>query len=518
MRRKKYYNQFFVRRVSSAAALIILLFLFFPPFSPGESFTRAITRAEMLDALFSELRYARLENPGLPDGVERGHPFAGAIGSSMEYGLIPRTKFPPDEEIDAREALELSISMMGWGFEASLCKSLDRMGFGAAGDPVETLASEMSPAAPGKLITDASAPLTGEGKKSLLSWTRSCKKSARWKRVVSFDGVELMLYRQGVARPGAPNLPRTGNPMDSRRNEPLYIAAVAARPSKIGARIALAGKIGSERAALSEIFYANDAVAAVNGGFFAGNHPVGTTLLCGTHAGRPMKGRPAVGWDNKSEKIAFGDGSARIGIRTPSRYFPLTNFNSPPSRNGVSLCFPGTPGATAMAGEIAHDAIGVIVQNETVVEIWDTAANRGMHGEEMLIVFRGSSRAAAGDLQPGSKARIITDWANPTFARCSNLIQAGPMLTRNGRLISDQGKYRANFLKDRHPRTIMGTDGERFFWAVIDGRSAIHSVGATIEEAGWAAKSMGLETSINLDGGGSSELMTLLGIQESQRP
>jgi hypothetical protein len=53
----------------------------------------------------------------------------------------------------------------------------------------------------------------------------------------------------------------------------------------------------------------------------------------------------------------------------------------------------------------------------------------------------------------------------------------------------------------------MGTDGKRMIWAVIDGRSSIHSRGATMEETRWIAKSLGLTTALNMDGGGSSQLI-----------
>ncbi len=53
----------------------------------------------------------------------------------------------------------------------------------------------------------------------------------------------------------------------------------------------------------------------------------------------------------------------------------------------------------------------------------------------------------------------------------------------------------------RHPRTIVGTDGKRVMWAVIDGRDNMHSVGATIEETRKVCKWLGMTTALNLDGG-----------------
>jgi exopolysaccharide biosynthesis protein len=70
-----------------------------------------------------------------------------------------------------------------------------------------------------------------------------------------------------------------------------------------------------------------------------------------------------------------------------------------------------------------------------------------------------------------------------------------------------RGKYRTGFLEKRHPRSIMGTDGKRVFWAVIDGRDPARSLGATMEGTSEIAQALGLSDAINLDGGGSSQLI-----------
>jgi exopolysaccharide biosynthesis protein len=87
------------------------------------------------------------------------------------------------------------------------------------------------------------------------------------------------------------------------------------------------------------------------------------------------------------------------------------------------------------------------------------------------------------------------------------VIQAGPILTRNGTLVTNNETFKADITDKRHPRTIVGTDGSRLIWAVIDGRNPIHSLGATIDETRWVANALGLATAVNLDGGGSSELI-----------
>ncbi len=92
------------------------------------------------------------------------------------------------------------------------------------------------------------------------------------------------------------------------------------------------------------------------------------------------------------------------------------------------------------------------------------------------------------------------------FDKYTEILQAGPLLLKNGEYSENTENIRENVLNMRHPRTIVGTDGKRVMWAVIDGRDNMHSVGATIEETRKVCKWLGMTTALNLDGGGSSSL------------
>ena len=92
------------------------------------------------------------------------------------------------------------------------------------------------------------------------------------------------------------------------------------------------------------------------------------------------------------------------------------------------------------------------------------------------------------------------------FDKYTEMLQAGPLLLKNGEYSENTENIRENVLNMRHPRTIVGTDGKRVMWAVIDGRDNMHSVGATIEETRKVCKWLGMTTALNLDGGGSSSL------------
>ncbi len=88
----------------------------------------------------------------------------------------------------------------------------------------------------------------------------------------------------------------------------------------------------------------------------------------------------------------------------------------------------------------------------------------------------------------------------------TEMMQAGPLLMKKGSVADNTEKVHPNVLNFRHPRTLVGTDGKRIYWAVIDGRDKMHSVGTTIEETKKFCKWLGMTDALNLDGGGSSSL------------
>ncbi|MDR3279403.1 MAG: phosphodiester glycosidase family protein [Synergistaceae bacterium] len=479
----------------SVAALVL---------SPDNS--AAVTRGEFVAGLFRELGYEAAPEPLFPPDVPRGHVYSRQIGSAVKYGLLPKDNFKPDASIDRHDAVRLALSMMGWGFEASLCESFESLPeLYASGDSVFFLAAEMKPPAPSALLLDGATPLTDSGQTSLLNWVRGCRKSVSWNRVIPFGGTDFIIYRQGVACPGAPNEPGPGNPVGAARNEPLYIAAVAVHLLNADTRIAFAVSMGQERAALSDFSRAYEPIGAINGGFFSNSHPLGSMLLDGSPASKPLEGRSAVGWNNVDGSFAFGPGFARIGVRTPDGFVQFDRYNVAPQANEASFY---TKGVMVAAAGAALDALELAVKDGIVTERREGSwGNHFLPPGASMIVARGNSRALLERYMPGDGIPITSDWDTPSFGGCTDVIQAGPMLTRGNQILRDKETFKDDITAKRHPRTIVGTDGERVIWAVIDGRSSIHSRGASIDETRLIAHSLGLSTAINLDGGGSSELI-----------
>lgn len=90
--------------------------------------------------------------------------------------------------------------------------------------------------------------------------------------------------------------------------------------------------------------------------------------------------------------------------------------------------------------------------------------------------------------------------------RYGSVLTCGPLLMDNGK-ISHLRDSVQSFVFRRHPRTVFGYDDKGYaYMIVIDGRHKGHAAGATIPEAAFIARILGLEAALNLDGGGSSAL------------
>jgi len=104
---------------------------------------------------------------------------------------------------------------------------------------------------------------------------------------------------------------------------------------------------------------------------------------------------------------------------------------------------------------------------------------------------------------------IIGDSA--LYERKKNKLQEAlggfPLLVKNGHVIPQSSN---KFSTTRHPRTALGIVNKRtVIFVVVDGRQPDYSNGMPLEELAILMKSLGARTALNLDGGGSSTLVSI---------
>ena len=89
-----------------------------------------------------------------------------------------------------------------------------------------------------------------------------------------------------------------------------------------------------------------------------------------------------------------------------------------------------------------------------------------------------------------------------------NIIQAGPLLLDDGLASTIPEDFNNTLTSVRHPRSAVGlsASGEWVF-IVVDGRNGIHASGSTINELTDILRAHGIMYALNLDGGGSTEII-----------
>jgi hypothetical protein len=113
----------------------------------------------------------------------------------------------------------------------------------------------------------------------------------------------------------------------------------------------------------------------------------------------------------------------------------------------------------------------------------------------------------------GGQVRIARRDELP-FSPSGDLLQAGPLLVRDGRVVSgdEEGfsagadQFDSDITVGRHPRAALGCDGERVIALVCEGR-ADGEAGLTLDELASTMAGLGAREALNLDGGGSASLV-----------
>ncbi len=90
----------------------------------------------------------------------------------------------------------------------------------------------------------------------------------------------------------------------------------------------------------------------------------------------------------------------------------------------------------------------------------------------------------------------------------TNVIQAGPMLIDDGQTARYDESFTGGIISARHPRSAVGLNAEgSWVFMAVDGRNGMHSSGATISELTEIMRGQGMIYALNLDGGGSTEII-----------
>jgi hypothetical protein len=99
-----------------------------------------------------------------------------------------------------------------------------------------------------------------------------------------------------------------------------------------------------------------------------------------------------------------------------------------------------------------------------------------------------------------------------------DLLQAGPLLVRDGEVVFDRdadhegfragaAQFDSDITDGRHPRAAIGLNDDHLYVLACDGRRSRMDAGLTLVELAEIMRDLGCHTAMNLDGGGSTTLV-----------
>lgn len=303
------------------------------------------------------------------------------------------------------------------------------------------------------------------------------------------------------------------------------------------------------RETTSQLSAAAGALAAVNGGFFtmdpaagAPGDPAGAAVHDGKVLSEPVGDRPSLVLDKNGTSIqrlhwhgavsAPGaaelplDGIDRVpglirncgGTNDTPTNLPLHDFTCTDADEIVSF----TPefGPTTPAGpglEVVLDAQG------TVTAVNHTRGIAVPAGGQTVQAIGADVDKLAALAVPGKKLKVDTDLLTEngkslTTTPTTDVVNGGPTLVQNGQLdvtakrdgmvrTNDSNSFFYGWVHKRNPRTFAGVDAQgRTLLVTADGRQTT-SLGLSLSEEAHVAKSLGMISAMNLDGGGSTTMV-----------
>lgn len=242
---------------------------------------------------------------------------------------------------------------------------------------------------------------------------------------------------------------------------------------------------------------------AVNGGYFGKNGEIyGLLKLDGKLVSVPYQPRTALGI-TPSGRLIMDQVNYEGWIKLPDgRMVAINGVNTPRSADALTVYNSYYGDKT----EGNSQALDLVVTNGIIQSI--QAGGATILPGSLVLSAHGQAKKALSTLKNGDKIQI-RQTLGQVFDACKYALGAGPRLVKNGMisLTITEEQFGSDVAGGRAPRTAVGrTKKGHILLVVVDGRS-LASQGMTLEELAQLMKSLGAWDAMNLDGGGSSEMV-----------
>lgn len=300
----------------------------------------------------------------------------------------------------------------------------------------------------------------------------------------------------------------------SRKGTPygqVVMAGVVADLRDRRPSIATAGGALSSRHLLQSIAARGEAVAGINGGYFAGDGtPLGLVLLDGRIEREPLFARTAVFL--KGPDIFLGAATAKISVLAGAEAIAVSGLNRPRKERETVVYTPwfGASTGTNQWGKEWIVRGGVISQVAT-------AGDAAIPPDGFVLSIHASVlKEREFPLKVGDKVSLKQELFLDGAPR-PDLLQpgvyglgAGPRLLRDGKeeMTGALEQFKDDVLQGRAPRSALGLGGaNRLILLTTGGREGAKNIGASLEELAGLLLELGAMEAVNLDGGGSTGLV-----------
>lgn len=242
---------------------------------------------------------------------------------------------------------------------------------------------------------------------------------------------------------------------------------------------------------------------AVNGGYFGKNGEIyGLLKLDGKLVSVPYQPRTALGI-TPTGRLIMDQVNYEGWVKLPDgRMVAINGVNTPRSADALTVYNSYYGDKT----EGNSQALDLVVTNGIIQSI--QAGGATILPGSLVLSVHGQAKKALNTLKVGDKIQIHQTLGQ-IFDTCTYALGAGPRLVKNGMisLTIAEEQFGSDVAGGRAPRTALGrTKSGHILLVVVDGRS-LASQGMTLEELAQFMISLGAWDAMNLDGGGSSEMV-----------
>ncbi len=254
------------------------------------------------------------------------------------------------------------------------------------------------------------------------------------------------------------------------------------------------------RAKIKNIAIKNNALIAVNGGYFKPQTgvPLGSLMIDGETLTGPIYNRVALGITQDKNGTSFSMGRVNLDIKLKNKIAEINidNINQPRMLSTYTLVYTDKWGKISPAPP--KYGANALVQEGRVVKI----------SASPIEIPQGSYIVSA----PFSKIDEIQKLKNLSleinypeeFKNSNHIIGAGPYLLRNGKIYVDITEEKLTAVGGKNPRSAIGyTDDNSLIIVTVDGREKT-SVGMTLNQLASLMKGLGCTNAMNFDGGSST--------------